>query len=110
MSEFITYKIPLLKGITDLKGQLPGHGATDWWTSEQWDKWHDELPAMKAWNEQYIKDCKADGTYGEKYDITLNLKPNPLFDTPNLILGTEPFSSYKMLFIDAEKLTHDKDI
>jgi len=50
-------------------------------------------------NIAYIEKLKAEGKYGEEYEIDINLHPHPEFDTPTN-KGGPPLSSYRMIFLD----------
>lgn len=52
-------------------------------------------------NMEYIEKLKAEGRYGEEYEIELNLHPSPDFDTPTN-KGGPPLSSYRMVFLDTK--------
>ena len=53
-------------------------------------------------NIDYIEKLKAEGRYGEEYEIDINLHPHPSFDTPTN-KGGPPLSSYRMIFLDTTK-------
>ncbi len=78
--QFSEYRIKRKRGIDDLKGRLPEHGATDWWTKEEWAAWEKQKPINDAWNEAYIKQLKEEGRYGEEYVMVIQFKTNPVFD------------------------------
>jgi hypothetical protein len=53
-------------------------------------------------NIDYIEKLKAEGRYGEEYEIAINLHPDSNFDTPTNKVGSS-LSSYKMIFLDTNK-------
>lgn len=67
------------------KGFL-GDFATEWWTDEDYTK-HDA----------HVKQLIADGTYGQEYEIALELVHNPLYDDTSL---TPSLVSSKLEFLD----------
>lgn len=58
-------------------------------------------------NLEYIEKLKAEGRYGEEYEIAINLHPSPDFDTPTN-KGDPPLSSYRMIILDMKKLGLDE--
>lgn len=50
-------------------------------------------------NIDYIEKLKAEGKYGEEYEINIYLHPHPIFDTPTN-KGGPPLESYRMIFLD----------
>lgn len=62
-----------------------------------------EVKIRKFKNEKYIKELKADGKYGEEYEIQLSLKDNPLLDKQPVFDKPIPLESYDMYFIDLSK-------
>lgn len=79
--------------ITLRKGQL-GDFEAEWWTDEDYEK-----------HERYIEEIKADGTFGEEFEVSLTLKNCPLFDEPihNPKRSKLPLESYRMIFLDLSK-------
>lgn len=61
-----------------------------------------EIQKRKQANLDYIEKLKAEGKYGEEYEIDIILHLHPLFDTP-VNKGGLPLESYKMIIIDNEK-------
>jgi hypothetical protein len=61
-----------------------------------------EVERRKKINQEYIEKLKSEGRYGEEYEITIHLKHNPLFDTPNRegTLAWEDNTKSKVIFID----------
>jgi len=53
-------------------------------------------------NIDYIEKLKAEGRYGEEYEISLKLQENPLFDS-NHYPKKQPMTSYRMIFLDTTK-------
>ncbi len=40
-----------------------------------------EVERRKIWNENYVKELKESGRYGEEYEVSVSFKPHPMFDT-----------------------------
>jgi hypothetical protein len=101
--DYIEYKLPYRKGIDDLKSLYAFHGASQgdetrtnsiedyklgWLvfifncelTDEAIAK---EIEVRKAWNEEYVKELKEKGQYGEHSYNIMKLQYNPAFDNPN---------------------------
>lgn len=55
-------------------------------------------------NMNYIRKLIEEGHYGEEFEVSMYIKPNPIFDTPHLQFKP-PLDSSKMIFLDdTEKL------
>lgn len=97
MSKFTEYKLPQLKGITDLQDVYPGQSA-EWWSKEDWEKWEADKPKRVAADREYIEELKRTGEFGKPYDITIRVQHNPIFDEPST--KTVGFTSFGILIPD----------
>lgn len=71
------------------KGYL-GDFVTEWWTDKDWEKY-----------KKYVDECIADGTYGEEFEVNLQLETCTEFDAP--IKSSTPVESYKVVILDFNK-------
>lgn len=120
------YHIKLRRGIDDLKSLFAFRGnsqgdesksnsieeykASKGWLSFMFDcELTDEAIAAeiekrKLWNDNYLNELHTNGTYGEEYEIGIDFRYNPVFDTPNINMGPSvPLQSYRMVFLDNDK-------
>ncbi len=122
------YKIKSYRGIDDLQCEVAWRGSSQGdksWSNNVKDN-HDwmifnfrdidptnqeainiEIARKKEENQNYIKQLKKEGRYGEEYELTIHLKHNPLFDNRQSV-GKVPLESYKLLFIDEQKIVHEQ--
>jgi hypothetical protein len=59
-----------------------------------------EATRRKQENKKIIEDLKRIGKYGEEYEISIKIKPFPLFDSDNSYPKNMPIESYKFVFVD----------
>lgn len=52
-------------------GSSPGDMASEWWTEEDWQHYNKK-----------VEQSKIDGTYGDEVEMTIYIKPLPLFNNP----------------------------
>ena len=78
------------KYIFKCKKGYVGDFATEWWTQEDWDNYN-----------KLVKEYKADGTYGEEFEVQVELKHNPLLD--NLSISSSPTTTTEFRIFDLSK-------
>ena len=99
------YKIgPYKRGVHDLKSLFAFHGNSQGDDSQHNDiqrykdsmGWNSfcfacglteeeiakEIETRRAWNEAYVARLREEGRYEEEYFITVRIKHNPIFDSP----------------------------
>jgi hypothetical protein len=82
MSE-VNFKTIVLKqrmGIDDLEGNLPEGGATDWWSSSDWEEHYRTLPEKIERNKKYIEELKANGEFGKETEVSISFVHHSMFD------------------------------
>ncbi len=124
MQKFTKYTVKLKRGIDDLKFEYAFKGnsqgdesvsnlISDYIASKGWMSYmfncplaqyeiNEEVERRKKWNIDYIVSLYKEGRYGEEYEVTLELIPNPLYDTPQVFTDF-PLQSCKMVFLDFTK-------
>jgi len=65
-----------------------GDFAKEYWTEEDHKEHND-----------FVAKCKADGTFGEEFDVEMKILHNPMLDTPS----KSKTSSYQFTIIDFSK-------
>ena len=128
MSEFKTYNINQRKGFDDLLVEHPFmgnsqgdrstvddviEGNSNPWVSyifgddvDRYDQVavNKEIERRKKKNIEYLKVLRFNGEYGKKYTNTLKMIPNDLFDRPSSVIGGIKLESYRMVFLDMNKV------
>lgn len=71
---------------------------------------YEEVERRKKLNIAYVEELKIKGEYGKDFEYSIQIKHNPIFDSPKHPIIFKPLESYKMMFIDPEtsKLTEWK--
>jgi hypothetical protein len=127
MSNMTTYTIPQFKGIDDLQTEFAFHGNSQGdesrtndvqqfvdakgWLSFSFGKNINPLDqqAINAESERrrkenirYIEQLRAEGRYGEKYELSISIQHNPELDEP-MQIAEKPLESYRIVFLNTEK-------
>lgn len=101
------YKYKGYKGISDLKDLSPygeyGEPAFEGTDYNDPKAIGDEVSRRMSANEEYIKELKDSGRYGEEFEVSVMLQNNPLFDD-NSYPENRSMESYRMDFIDLSKI------
>lgn len=122
VKEYTKYILKQKKGIDDLKSLYAFHGNSqgDESASNDIERYKDskgwmsftfdcdltkeaiaeEVLKRDEWNKAYIADLKEKGEYGQEFELTIAVQPNPLFDRENTYPKSQPLTSYEMVFID----------
>lgn len=101
MGNFKTYKHKVRAGIDDLSNMYP-ELAAEWWTQEDWDVWNAGSEQRAENDRKYIAELKRKDTFGEEYELTLQLANNPLTDE-RVYIKRNAVDSFKFEFLDFGK-------
>lgn len=96
MTELKQYKYYVTLGVDDLEGMM-GDFATEWWTPEDWAKFHADTLNRDRRNQEYIDKLKAEGRFGLKEERTISFVPFDKFNDP--VAGKGGFE-YRMVMLD----------
>ena len=59
--------------------------------------------SQRAEHNKFVEQCKADGTYGEEFEVEMQLAHCPYFDDPEINSSKEPRDSYSIQILDLSK-------
>lgn len=68
----------------------------------------EELAQRKLWNDNYIKELKENGTFGEDYCTNVSIELDPLYDSPISLESAKPLMSHRITILDFSN--HEKVI